>query len=79
MHLPPVGNTNDQHDELAVLHFVQHAVITDAKPSQAPQLPFQCAAQERVLRQSVDGFDKARTVRFRDSFQFLGRTSLNPY
>ena len=22
IHLPPVGNTNDQHDELAVLHFV---------------------------------------------------------
>ncbi len=31
--LPPVGDTNDQHDERVLLYFVKHAIIADAKPS----------------------------------------------
>lgn len=51
--VPPVGDTNDQHDERIALHFIQHTVIADAKPPQATHFSLQCAAQEgSALRSS---------------------------
>ena len=69
----PVSNTDDQYNERIVLHFVQHAVLADANSPQAPQLPLQRIASERVLRQPVNGLNNPLAGRLCES-----KYSVNP-
>ena len=34
--IPATGNADDRHDEYIFAHFVNHAVIAHAKPTEAP-------------------------------------------
>ena len=77
--IPAVGDADDQHDEYIFAHFVNHAVIAHAKPTEAPHIALERITEEWILCQAVDSCDNPRSVRLDDSLQFLGRGGLNPY
>ena len=77
--IPTVGDADDQHDEYIFAHFVNHAVIAHAKPTEAPHIALERITEEWILCQAVDSRDNPRSVRLDDSLQFLGRGGLNPY
>ena len=77
--IPATGNADDQHDEYIFAHFVNHAVIAHAKPTEAPHIALERITEEWILCQAVDSCDNPRSVRLDDPLQFLGRGGLNPY
>ena len=74
-----MGDADNQHDEDRFAHFVNDTVIPDAEPAEAPQITLQRIAEERILRQAVDGRDNPPSVRLDDPMQLFGRAGLNPY
>ena len=79
VYIPAMSDTNNQHDEDSFAHFVDHTVISDAKPTEAPHITLQHIAEEWILRQTVDRRYNPRSIRLDDPFEFLGRAGLNPY
>ena len=77
--IPAVGDADNQHDEERFAHLVDHTVIYDAKPAEAPQFTLQRVAEERIPCQTIDGCDDPASVRLGDPLQLLGRRGLNPY
>ena len=76
-----MGDAYNQHNEDRFADFVDHTVISDAKPAEAPHITFQRIAEERILCQTIDGRDDPATdqVRLGDPLQLFGRRGLNPY
>ena len=71
-------DTHDEYDERVVQHFVHDAVVADAHPPQAPEIPLQGASRQRLLRESVDRVEDPLPVSLRNPIQLPGCAPLDP-
>lgn len=72
-------DADNQNDEDRFAHFVNHTMISDANPAEAPQLTFQRITEEWSLCQTIDSRNNPSSVRLDDPIQLFGRAGLNPY
>ena len=73
-----MADTHDEYDECIVQHFVHDAVVADAHPPQAPEIPLQGTSRQRLLSESVDRVEDALPVSLRHPIQLPGRAPLDP-
>jgi hypothetical protein len=64
-----VPNPDDEHGELALAHFINHTVGTDADAPQASLLTFEKGSKERLFAKRVDGGDDPLTIGSRERFK----------
>lgn len=69
---------NDQYDQFVVPDLVQNTVISDANPAQPFQITLQGRTRIRVPRKPINSAYYPRPILASDTFQFFGRTPLNP-
>lgn len=71
-------DTNDEHNQFIVEHFVNHPVIADTYTAQAPKVTFQQVPRVWSLGESINGIRDTLTIPAIDLCQFAGCAALNP-
>ena len=57
-----MSNTDNQHDQLLILHFVHHAIAANPNTAQSRKLTFQHASRSGIGFELIDGSDNAQSI-----------------
>ena len=71
-------DTNDEHNQFTVEHFVHHPVVADTYTAQAPKVTFQQVPRVRSPGEPINGIRDTLTIPAIDLCQFAGCAALNP-